>query len=220
MSDTILFVKETSTCHYIMVIHTPRLCGEPGFKTRLEQREEAPIRCREVLDSEEAVAAADKTLPTAAQPFKRRARQPILDIPPPPPPATKEDGNAPGAIDKKTAGMIKAAIEAFISGNSDYAAADLDLESGEAILIAGEDGEMLIDIEFIDAEETDEAMEKLEGLLGKASGKLGRLEEALRAAGYDVSGLASTDSTDAEEEKRKKRPVDKKRKPKHDHEEL
>lgn len=205
-----------------MVIHTPRLCGEPGFKTRLEQREEAPIQCREVLDSEEAVAAVDKTLPTAAQPFKRRARQPILDIPPPPP-ATKEDGNAPGGIDKKAAGMIKAAIEAFISGNKDYAAADLDLESGEAqaILVAGEDGEMLIDIEFVDADEADEALEKLEGLLGKASGKLGRLEEALRAAGYDISGLApSPDSKDGEEEKRKKRPEDEKRKPKHEHEEL
>ncbi|TFY76745.1 hypothetical protein EWM64_g7273 [Hericium alpestre] len=48
MTDTILLVKESKTCHYILVINTPRLCGEPGFKSRLDQREEALIRCREV----------------------------------------------------------------------------------------------------------------------------------------------------------------------------
>ena len=58
MTDTILFIKETQTCHYVMVIHTPRLCGEPGFKTRLEQRDEAFIRCREVVDDESAADRA------------------------------------------------------------------------------------------------------------------------------------------------------------------
>ena len=33
MTDTILFVKETQTCHYVLHIATPRLCGEPGFRS-------------------------------------------------------------------------------------------------------------------------------------------------------------------------------------------
>ena len=57
-----------------MVIHTPRLCGEPGFRTRLEQREEAPIRCREVLDTPEAVAeATHPEMGESEHPLSRRS---------------------------------------------------------------------------------------------------------------------------------------------------
>jgi protein OS-9 len=48
--DSIMFVKETSTCKYVLVVHTPRLCGEPGFKSRIDQTADAPIRCREIVD--------------------------------------------------------------------------------------------------------------------------------------------------------------------------
>lgn len=94
MTDTILFVKETKTCHYVMVIHTPRLCGEPGFKTRLEQREEAFIRCREVVDSPDALAAVKGTLPESSYPMKRRERSGV--IPPPPPPGTRKEVEGEG----------------------------------------------------------------------------------------------------------------------------
>ncbi|KAL5529227.1 hypothetical protein ACEPAG_5211 [Sanghuangporus baumii] len=199
MTDTILFVKETSTCHYIMVINTPRLCGEPGFKTRLEQREEAFIRCREILGSAEDVAAVDKTLPPTANLFKHTAER--LDIPPPPAITEKVD-NLHTIIDKKTQDMLKAAIEAFISGTGGKAQhvhphEDEDENengNGEAIIVSGEDGDMLIDIEFIDADDTDDAIDKIQGLLGKASGKLERLEEALRAAGYDISARIPADA--------------------------
>ncbi|KLO12613.1 hypothetical protein SCHPADRAFT_853699 [Schizopora paradoxa] len=89
MTDTILFVKETKTCHYVMVIHTPRLCGEPGFKTRLEQREEAFIRCREIVDSPDALAAVKGRMPESAYPMKRRERTGV--IPPPPVPGTLKE---------------------------------------------------------------------------------------------------------------------------------
>lgn len=220
MTDTILFVKETSTCHYIMVINTPRLCGEPGFRTRLEQREEALIRCREILDSPEDVDAVDKTLPATTNPFEHTAER--LDIPPPPPPPlTEKADNLHTIIDKKTQDMLKAAIQAFISGTGGnlkaqhvYSHEDEDEDgngrgSGEAILVSDEDGDMLIDIEFIDADDTDDAIDKIQGLLGKASGKLERLEEALRAAGYDVSATSPTHAPEHEGRKEEKQQMGK-----------
>ncbi|KDQ18104.1 hypothetical protein BOTBODRAFT_171781 [Botryobasidium botryosum FD-172 SS1] len=50
-TDTISLVQETSTCSYVMVIQTPRLCGEPGFKSERETHEESVIRCREVVEN-------------------------------------------------------------------------------------------------------------------------------------------------------------------------
>ena len=89
MTDTILFVKETQTCHYVLHIATPRLCGEPGFRSRRDTREEAFVRCREVVASPEQLEGMDRTLPEAPHPFKRpnRAQQqqkPAAVIAPPP----------------------------------------------------------------------------------------------------------------------------------------
>lgn len=67
VTDTILFVKEIRTCEYTMVIHTPRLCGEPGFRSRFDDVESAAIRCREVLPPAETSPV--KSIPaTADQP--------------------------------------------------------------------------------------------------------------------------------------------------------
>jgi len=98
MTDTIVFVKETKTCHYVMVIHTPRLCGEPGFKTRLEQREEAFIRCREVVDSPDALAAVKGTLPESSYPMKRKERSGVIS--PPPALGTKKEVEGEGPDEK------------------------------------------------------------------------------------------------------------------------
>jgi hypothetical protein len=51
MTDQIVLVKETKTCSYVLIIHTPRLCTEPGFKSRAQVRDEALIRCREIVTS-------------------------------------------------------------------------------------------------------------------------------------------------------------------------
>jgi hypothetical protein len=53
VTDTILFIKETSTCHYILVIQTPRLCGDPAFRSRRDSQEQSTIRCREIIQSAE-----------------------------------------------------------------------------------------------------------------------------------------------------------------------
>lgn len=53
VTDTILFIKETTTCHYVLVIQTPRLCGDPAFRSRRDSQEQSTIRCREVIQSAE-----------------------------------------------------------------------------------------------------------------------------------------------------------------------
>ena len=75
MTDTILFVKEAKTCSYVLVIHTPRLCGEPGFKSRRDAREEAVICCREVVAGPEPSAA---DLPQGDHPYKHPRRKTSL----------------------------------------------------------------------------------------------------------------------------------------------
>ena len=128
MTDSIFFVKETSTCHYVMVIHTPRLCGEPGFKTRLQQREEAPIRCREILSPEDFATAYDSEHLSAMTqqggggesnfPFPARSnlekRRSALGIPPPP--EAKEQPSVQQVIVGKKKEDILAAFEAILGG--------------------------------------------------------------------------------------------------------
>lgn len=50
MADSIVLVREAKTCSYVLVVQTPRLCGEPGFRSRLETRDESLIRCRQIVD--------------------------------------------------------------------------------------------------------------------------------------------------------------------------
>ncbi|KAH8701060.1 glucosidase II beta subunit-like protein-domain-containing protein [Talaromyces proteolyticus] len=51
-TDRIGWIKELTTCSYLMVIHTPRLCHDVAFQ--LPQPEDVhAIECREILDPEE-----------------------------------------------------------------------------------------------------------------------------------------------------------------------
>ncbi|KAF8894546.1 hypothetical protein BD779DRAFT_1501670 [Infundibulicybe gibba] len=68
MTDTILFVKEAKTCSYVLVVQTPRLCSEPGFRSRRDVGEEAQIRCREIVDT--PTAASQTKLPQGDHPVK------------------------------------------------------------------------------------------------------------------------------------------------------
>ncbi|KDR81520.1 hypothetical protein GALMADRAFT_239520 [Galerina marginata CBS 339.88] len=81
MTDHILFVKETKTCSYVVVIHTPRLCGEPGFKSRRDAGGEAEIRCREVVDT---IPEGQIKLPTTDHPVKVPLRKTVLPAVPVP----------------------------------------------------------------------------------------------------------------------------------------
>jgi len=210
MTDSILFVKETQTCHYILHIATPRLCGEPGFKSRLDSREEAFIRCREILEPE-AYETADKSLPPADFPFRmpRKTKTPVL--PPPPPPALPillggEDGKGGGKRSQQH-DLIRKALEKLLSRGG-------ELKPGEVIIQPLDDGEEEVIIEFIDADFDDFDGNDLgvEFIVGGAENdgdvdddgvpvggggggegrrrggqrKIPNLQEILKAAGHDV----------------------------------
>jgi len=59
VTDTILFIKETTTCHYVLVIQTPRLCGNPAFRSRRDSQEQSTVRCREIVQSAEELKGDD-----------------------------------------------------------------------------------------------------------------------------------------------------------------
>lgn len=203
MTDTILFVKETKTCHYVMVIHTPRLCGERGFKTRLEQRDEAFIRCREVLADEAALAAVDKSLPETPYPTQRRTRNPILGAPPtlPTVSAAEETAEADGrklAVSPLAERAILSAIEALLAaggtsggstkgGSQQQHQGEGTGESSGVQVTPGKDGEVII--EFFDAadgENVGRLEEIIDSFLAESSGNYKRLQDILRSAGHVI----------------------------------
>jgi protein OS-9 len=67
VTDTILFIKETTTCHYVLVIQTPRLCGDPAFRSRRDSQEQSTIRCREIVQSFEGLGGDDLPSEVEAQ---------------------------------------------------------------------------------------------------------------------------------------------------------
>lgn len=221
MTDTILFIKETQTCHYVMVIHTPRLCGEPGFKTRLEQRDEAFIRCREVVDDESALTAVDKSLPDSPYPSQVRTRNPILGAPPTLPTGSVDGAGTDGQKAPLTSAeqLVMQAIGALLGGGgrgTNPGAAGTD---GSSIRVTpGKDGEVII--EFDEPAEGEDPLlgieNVLENLLTESAGNLQRLQDILHAAGHDVDGArqpqqqkegggnANSDTDGAETRKQKK----------------
>jgi len=50
-TDGILLVKETRTCQYVLVLQTPRLCSEPGFRSERDSEPVNAVRCREIVEA-------------------------------------------------------------------------------------------------------------------------------------------------------------------------
>ncbi|KAF9453222.1 hypothetical protein P691DRAFT_781706 [Macrolepiota fuliginosa MF-IS2] len=163
MTDSILFVKETKTCSYILVINTPRLCGEPGFKSRRDAAEEAEIRCREVVDT---LPQEPLNIPVTDYPVKGTPpRKPNL------PPAAAhaeridnaEDGSGGNQKQEKLVNdLLRQTIEAVMKKNKGNGAKP------------GEPTEIVIELVDEDDEQSGEVGDKL--------------VDALRAIGYDVRG--------------------------------
>ncbi|PCH38090.1 hypothetical protein WOLCODRAFT_161294 [Wolfiporia cocos MD-104 SS10] len=176
MTDTILFVKETQTCHYVLHIATPRLCGVPGFRSRSDVREEAYIRCREVL-APDAYARADRSLPAAGTPLRKPARAKVIAPPPPPVPADDPGAGAGAKLPgKTTSDLLRRALERFIAREGS--------DADELVLGQLDDGDGELYIEFIelDADADGEDGGEAAALSGEA------LADVLRRAGYDVKG--------------------------------
>ncbi|KAI0006085.1 hypothetical protein BJV74DRAFT_792485 [Russula compacta] len=221
MTDSIMFVKETKTCHYILVINTPRLCGEPGFKSRIDQRDEALIRCRQVVDAA-TLANADSSLPEADHPLRQR-RPPVAN-PPPLDAAAEAPSGAAAATDggdasqeaaepasKDNTGMpdhndlLRRALEAFLQKAGNPQGNDAGAGAGTTPRVVVEDvgdGEMVI--EFIsEIDVTDGGRRVVDDLSQMMDSKM--FEEALHAAGFSVRDededeLGSDDGAERERE--------------------
>ena len=209
MADTILFVKETQTCHYVLHIATPRLCGEPGFKSRIDAEEEHTIRCREIVSAAE-LERVDRSLPAAAYPFKWPKPQKKVIAPPPPAPEDAKDkddakkGSADGALRPD---ILRRALERLLAQRDGVQVGDQhvfveQLPDGEA--------EYLIEFVDVDIPEGEEGIDDffMDDNLQR------RLQDVLRAAGHDIKGEKATsngrnhkpedDDAEAEEGKAKK----------------
>lgn len=166
-TDSILFVKETKTCSYVLVINTPRLCGEPGFKSRRDATEEAEIRCREIVD---VLPQEPLNYPVADYPIKEpQVRKPHL-------PAVeyvhkttdgKEDSEMEGnyQADQRQEDIVNDLLRQIVDTL-------IDQRRGGKATTPQEPTELVI--ELLDDDEQEEIGDKL--------------INALRAAGYDVRG--------------------------------
>ncbi|KAF8163220.1 hypothetical protein B0H34DRAFT_794953 [Crassisporium funariophilum] len=186
MTDHILFVKEAKTCSYVLVVHTPRLCGEPGFKSRRDAGEEAQIRCREVVDRK---PEGQMKLPSTDHPMKVPMRKTVL--PAPVPVVKGEKGEALSAKEKIFNDILRQTLEALITTKGGTEGANKN-----------DDGEMIIELE-------DDSLEEfpLES---------DRLVEALRAAGYEVRAEVVTLKSEKEKEKQAKAQAPPPKKPRND----
>ncbi|KAH9857001.1 glucosidase II beta subunit-like protein-domain-containing protein [Lenzites betulinus] len=192
MTDTILFVKETQTCHYVVHIATPRLCGEPGFRSRVDAAEEHYIRCREVLDGP-AHAAADRDVRPAPHPFRRPPPPKKVLAPPAAPGTESAKGEGPGAQKDAHAELLRRAIEQLLAHQG--------IAPGD-VRGVGADGEVVFGFVDIDVGEDGEG-QYADIVLGEEEGDLGaRLHEILRMAGYDVADIMEA-AADGEKEKEK-----------------
>jgi protein OS-9 len=127
MTDNILFVKEAKTCSYVLVVQTPRLCGEPGFKSRRDTGEEAEIRCREVVD---AKMEREINLPTADHPLKIPPRKTVLPAPPTTP---KKDLTGQEKVFNE---FLRKTLEAIMDSQ----------QNGDENGLGGEDGEVILQL--------------------------------------------------------------------------
>ncbi|KAF5380935.1 hypothetical protein D9615_003883 [Tricholomella constricta] len=169
MTDTILFVKEAKTCSYVLVINTPRLCSEPGFKSRRDTGEELQIPCREIVDTHPPAGTTDAhaNLPDTDHPVKLPRRKPIL------PASAREAQVKVGGVevkDKTHNEVLRKTLEAIMSG-SGKDAKKVALEE-----YSGDDDAVIFEI----VEEVDMTDGQLDAI--------DKLKEALNNAGYDIKG--------------------------------
>lgn len=194
MTDTVILVREAKTCSYVVVIHTPRLCGEPGFKSRLEFRDEAYIRCREIVDSVDPSTQTETPLAESDRPRNKLApRNPLLPVPAQrPPPDTKIDSTKAKA--QETQDRLRKALEALVSNKGDGDFPQVIVEQ----VNLGVDGEEDVVFQF----PLDEALFEDGG--ADEAGTHQSILKALQAAGFDVKGEKKSEKQDEKKTTKKK----------------
>lgn len=167
---------------YLIVIHTPRICSEPGFKSHQDDLKAAPIRCRQIVPKDAVDfdrAQIESTAPLSLPPPAR----PILIAAPSSKAQSREKRPAGGAgkrssplgEDEKQAEFVKVALGALFDTHvHDRALA------GKKIRIEHDGGVHEVDF-------TDVGVEAVEqGQVPDMNALQKRLSHILQAAGYDV----------------------------------
>ncbi|ELU43866.1 hypothetical protein AG1IA_02104 [Rhizoctonia solani AG-1 IA] len=201
--------------YYLIVIHTPRICSEPGFKSQRDSVKAAPIRCRQVVP--ESTVEFDRTLLESPVP---RSVPPVLPILPPAPPIQKEtQGNSgdkkagPGGgkksstlgEDEKQAEFVKVALGALFNAHTQDRA------------LAGKKVRVDVDGDVHELDFTEVGLDSVAtGDVPDMNTLQERLAKALRAAGYDLQA----DGWPEEPRKGGKGKSDKKSKEDHKREEV
>lgn len=194
MTDTVALIREAKTCSYVMVIHTPRLCGEPGFKSRLEARDESYIRCREIVDSADPSNQAEDPLKEFDSPRnKMPPRNPLLSVPAKSKPAEPKADSGKGKVQGYQERLRKS-LEAVLGKQGDGELPQVVVEE----IHLGEDGDedVVFQIDLDDMLFGDDH-DETGGAVPHQS-----ILEALKAAGYDVKGEKVSETKD----KKKRKP--------------
>ncbi|KAJ7774732.1 hypothetical protein B0H16DRAFT_1508104 [Mycena metata] len=181
-TDTIAFVKESRTCAYVLVIHTPRLCGEPGFMSK-DIGEQASIACREVV----ATLPAEDTSIAAT-----RAAKLVLPAPPAPAPGTAKDATGAGGATGKVSDIIRKALDTIKWGSPDLG----DLEMLE-------DGEGNVVIQFIEDIPFDELDFDPAAAAAGDDARADRIVDILREAGMDLKKTGKDKDNNNKNKKKK-----------------
>ncbi|KAJ6630701.1 hypothetical protein B0H10DRAFT_1982444, partial [Mycena sp. CBHHK59/15] len=169
-TDTIVFVKEARTCSYVLIIHTPRLCGEPGFMSSKDAREQASISCREIVTTVPSESGA--FLPEADYPLKVPRRKVVL------PPLIKDNAGSGGAADKGKGkqynDVLRKAFETI---------KELHWHAGDVEMTDDDNGNIVI--QFLDELPVDGEADQA-ALDAAAEQGADRIVNVLREAGIDI----------------------------------
>lgn len=162
---------------YLIVIHTPRICSEPGFKSQRDSVKAAPIRCRHIVP--EDTVEFDRAQIESSVPHTLPPLRPIL---PPAPPVAPNQGKDKADAGKKTMGedekqaeFVKVAVGALFNSHAQDRAL-----AGKKVRIELDNGVHELDF-------TDIAADAVEaGDVPDMDVLRNRLAKVLQAAGYDV----------------------------------
>ncbi|KAF1996277.1 hypothetical protein P154DRAFT_498871 [Amniculicola lignicola CBS 123094] len=198
--DKISMIKETSTCAYLMIIHTPRLCGDVAFHPPQENLAH-PISCQPVYNDAEALAheeaRVDATLSDMERIMGYDADTPLSEL-------------NPGLNDKTKHGPIIGGIEVgaklLVGSEGKVIEKTVVVGGGKETYIgtiAASDGTQMSAAEMKKLDIVNpKDVEKLKGNLRKLAGRKGwKLDLVDTPRGREFRGIIEAD--DEEEEVKK-----------------
>lgn len=184
------------------MIHTPRICSEPGFKSQRDSIKSAPIRCREIVSRDTVETDHSKHPLESAVPIALPSARPVLP-PAPPPPAPVADENkekkakGKGKTSAEESEFVQVALKALFGAHAQDRAL-----AGKKVRIEVNGG-----VHEVDFTELGLDLEPGEGR--DIGGLQSHLADVLKAAGYDVRTDEWPEEQD--EKKGKKGMVDQER---------